>query len=83
MQLETPYQLQNFIGGKFVGPVNGTFLDNVNPAIGKVSGQIPDSNEKDVEAAVIAAQKAFPSWSVTTLETRSFQHSGIRSLEFT
>lgn len=33
-------------------------------------GQIPDSNEKDVEAAVHAAQKVFPSWSVTPVEER-------------
>lgn len=70
MQLEIPSQLQNFIGGKFTGPVNGQYIDNINPAIGKVSGQIPASNEKDIEAAVIVAQKAFPSWSVTTTEQR-------------
>lgn len=70
MQLETPYQLLNFIGGKFVNPVSGLYLDNINPATGKVSGQIPDSTEKDVEAAVISAQKAFPSWSVMPLEKR-------------
>ncbi len=33
-------------------------------------GQIPDSNEKDVEVAVHAAQQAFPSWSVTPVEER-------------
>ncbi|MEO6668127.1 MAG: aldehyde dehydrogenase [Ferruginibacter sp.] len=70
MQLDTPYQLLNFIGGKFVNPVSGLYLDNINPATGKVSGQIPDSTEKDVEAAVISAQKAFPSWSVMPLEKR-------------
>ncbi len=70
MQLEIPYQLQNFIGGKFINPVNGQYLDNISPATGETSGAIPDSNEKDIEAAVIAAQKAFPSWSVTTIENR-------------
>jgi aminomuconate-semialdehyde/2-hydroxymuconate-6-semialdehyde dehydrogenase len=33
-------------------------------------GQIPDSNEKDVNAAVHAAQKAFPSWSISPVEQR-------------
>lgn len=33
-------------------------------------GQIPDSNEKDVNAAVHAAQKAFPAWSVKPVEER-------------
>lgn len=33
-------------------------------------GQIPDSNEKDVNAAVHAAKKAFPAWSVKPVEER-------------
>ncbi len=70
MQLEIPYQLQNYIGGKFTDPVDGKYIDNVNPSIGQVYGKIPGSTEKDIEAAVIAAQKAFPSWSVTTPEKR-------------
>jgi len=70
MQLDIPYHLENFIGGNFIGPLSGKFIDNVNPATGEVYGQIPNSNEKDVDAAVHAAQQAFASWSVTTLEKR-------------
>lgn len=33
-------------------------------------GQIPNSNSHDVDAAVAAAEKAFPSWSVSTPEFR-------------
>ena len=70
MKFETPYHLENFIGGNLIGPLSGNFIDNVNPATGEVSGKIPDSNEKDVNAAVMAAQKAFPAWSVTPVEER-------------
>lgn len=70
MQLDIPYHLENYIGGNFIGPLSGRFIDNYNPATGQVSGQIPDSNEKDIDAAVHAAQKAFPAWSVTSLEKR-------------
>jgi aminomuconate-semialdehyde/2-hydroxymuconate-6-semialdehyde dehydrogenase len=70
MKLDIPYHLENYIGGNLIGPLSGKFIDNVNPATGEVYGQIPDSNEKDVEAAVHAAQKAFPSWSVTPVEQR-------------
>ncbi len=42
----------------------------MNPSTGEVYGQIPDSNHKDVEAAVKAAQKAFPAWSITPVEER-------------
>lgn len=70
MNLEIPYHLENYIGGNLIGPLSGKFLDNINPATGEIYGQTPDSNEKDIEAAVHTAQKAFPSWSVTPVEER-------------
>lgn len=70
MQLTVPYHLENFIGGNFIGPLSGNFIDNVNPATGVVYGQIPDSNAKDIDAAVKAAKKAFPAWSVLPVEKR-------------
>lgn len=70
MKLDISYHLENYIGGNLIGPLSGKFIDNINPATGEVVGQIPDSNEKDVNAAVHAAQKAFPSWSVTPVEQR-------------
>ena len=70
MQLEIPYQLQNFICGKFIPPADEKYIDNINPATGELSGQIPASSEKDVEAAVLAAGSAFQSWSVTPAEKR-------------
>jgi aminomuconate-semialdehyde/2-hydroxymuconate-6-semialdehyde dehydrogenase len=70
IDLSIPYHLENFIGGNFIGPLSGKFIENVNPATGAVFCQIPDSNEKDVDAAVHAAQQAFPLWSVTPSEER-------------
>lgn len=70
MQLTIPYHLENFIGGNFIGPLSGNFIDNVNPATGAVYGQIPDSNTKDIDVAVKAAKKAFPSWRVLPVEKR-------------
>ncbi len=70
MNLAIPYHLENFIGGNFIGPLSGEFLDNVNPATGEVYGQIPNSNKKDIDIAVKAAQKAFPGWSTVSNEKR-------------
>ena len=70
MNLAIPYHLENFIGGNFIGPLSGNFIDNINPATGAVYGQIPDSNSKDVEVAVMAAKKAFPAWSILPVEKR-------------
>lgn len=80
MELDIPYQLQNYIGGTFSDPVNGKYIDNINPATAKISGQIPNSNEQDVALAVEAAKKAFPSWSVTPIEKRFLTLNRIATL---
>jgi aminomuconate-semialdehyde/2-hydroxymuconate-6-semialdehyde dehydrogenase len=70
MNLDIPYHLENYIGGEFLAPLSGTFINNTNPATGEVYGEVPDSGFKDIEAAVAAAQKAFPQWSTTAVEER-------------
>ncbi|MGE0567757.1 MAG: aldehyde dehydrogenase [Bacteroidia bacterium] len=64
-------KIQNYIGGKLVAPIDGNYFDNFEPATGKVYSQIPDSNEKDVEAAYKAAKAAFPEWSNLSKDKRS------------
>lgn len=70
LELTLPYHIENYIGGNFIGPLSANFIDNINPATGELIGQIPDSNEKDINIAVLAAQQAFPAWSVTPVEER-------------
>ncbi|MBK7289915.1 MAG: aldehyde dehydrogenase [Chitinophagaceae bacterium] len=70
MKLNIPYHLENYIGGNLIGPLSGNFIDNFNPATGEIVGQIPESNEKDINIAVEAAKKAFPAWSVSPVEQR-------------
>ncbi|PQJ78644.1 aldehyde dehydrogenase [Polaribacter porphyrae] len=62
---------QNYINSEFVNPIQDNWLENYNPAIGEIYGQIPNSTKEDVEKAYEAAEKAFPSWSNTSLEERS------------
>jgi aminomuconate-semialdehyde/2-hydroxymuconate-6-semialdehyde dehydrogenase len=64
-------QIQNFIGGQFVPPSGGDYLDNIEPATGKPYSQVADSDARDVELAVAAAAKAFPAWSRTSAAERS------------
>ena len=63
--------IQNYINGQYVDPVNNKWLDNYCPANGEIYGQIPDSTKEDVEVAYIAARTAFSEWSNTTLDERS------------
>lgn len=64
-------RLQNFIGGAFAGPASGSCFDDIEPATGNVIAEIPDSDARDIDAAVQAAKKAFPAWSKTPAEQRS------------
>lgn len=64
-------KLQNFIDGKYQDPIDLNYIDNYEPATGEVYSLIPNSNEKDVEQAVKAAEKAFPIWSKMSIEERS------------
>jgi aminomuconate-semialdehyde/2-hydroxymuconate-6-semialdehyde dehydrogenase len=67
----TYLKIANYINGELVAPVGLQYIENYNPATGKVYSLLPDSDEKDVELAVTAAHAAFPKWSNTPLETRS------------
>jgi len=64
-------EIQNYIDGVFVAPASGKTIDNINPATGEVYGTIPRSDKRDVENAVAAAKRAFPSWSKLSAAERS------------
>jgi aminomuconate-semialdehyde/2-hydroxymuconate-6-semialdehyde dehydrogenase len=66
-----PFQLQNFIDGRFVEPIGGRYLDNVEPATGRPYSQVADSDAHDVDLAVAAAEKAFLNWSKKPTAERS------------
>ena len=64
-------KIQNFVDGRFAEPVGGRYLDNIEPATGKPYSQVPDSDARDVDFAVAAAEKAFPDWSKEPAAERS------------
>jgi len=63
-------KLRNYINGELLAPSTANYIDNYEPATGKVYCLIPDSDEKDVELAVQAAEKAFPAWAGLSGEAR-------------
>lgn len=72
--------IKNYINGKFVNPIQNQWIDNYNPSVGEVYGQIPNSTQEDVEKAYQSAKEAFPAWSNTTLAERSKILSNIARL---
>lgn len=63
-------RIHNYIDGRLVAPASGAYLDNIDPATGRVYSQVPDSDEGDVARAVSAAERAFPTWSRTPAAKR-------------
>src|SRR6184192_4190926 len=63
--------IHNFINGEFLEPISGRYLDNVEPATGRPYSQVADSDARDVDLAVAAAEEAFCDWSKKTAAERS------------
>ncbi len=61
----------NYINGEASPAVGGTWLDVHEPARGAVYAQLADSDARDVDLAVEAAQTAFPAWRDMGREGRS------------
>ena len=61
----------NYIGGKFIAPVNGNYFDVVSPVDGKVYTQAAHSSKEDLELAVDHAYNAFQTWGKTSVTERS------------
>ena len=53
----------HWIDGKPAMPANGQWLDVFDPATREVASQVADGDAQDIDAAVAAAQAAFPAWS--------------------
>jgi aminomuconate-semialdehyde/2-hydroxymuconate-6-semialdehyde dehydrogenase len=64
-------KINNYINGVLVEPVSKNYLNNYDPSTGQTYSLCPDSDERDVAAAVEAAQRAFPAWSTLPKENRS------------
>ncbi|MFC5509814.1 CoA-acylating methylmalonate-semialdehyde dehydrogenase [Massilia jejuensis] len=61
-QLET---IGHFIGGRVVDTAGDRYADVFNPALGEPCARVKLASVDEVDAAVLAAQAAFPAWSAT------------------
>jgi aminomuconate-semialdehyde/2-hydroxymuconate-6-semialdehyde dehydrogenase len=64
-------RILNYINGELVEPNSKSYLDNFEPATGKVYGEIPDSNHTDIDQAITAAEAAKDAWAKTSRQDRS------------
>ena len=62
-------QVKNYINGKFERNGHNS-MDVISPLDGSVISTLPLSTSQDVDAAVQAAKRTFPSWSALTFKER-------------
>lgn len=60
-KIESRYDL--FIGGEWVAPAGGAYLESVSPRDGEVLAEVAVAGEADVDAAYRAAAAAYGGWS--------------------
>jgi aldehyde dehydrogenase len=62
---------ENFIGGKWVAPVKGGYIENVSPTTGQIVCQVARSQAEDVQLAIEAAHAAADKWGRTAVAERA------------
>lgn len=62
---------ENFIGGQWVPPVGGQYIENISPVDGKVFTEVARSQAEDIDKAVDAAHAAAAAWGKTSVQERS------------
>ncbi len=72
-QFKSPYKgrYDNYIGGEWVAPRSGRYMENISPLTGHVICEVPRSDAADVEAALDAAHAARRKWAATSTTERS------------
>jgi len=64
-------EIYNYINGQLQKAIDGQTILVTNPATGDEYCMAPNSNAKDVDAAVVAAKNAFAEWSRKSINERS------------
>ena len=64
-------QLHHYVNGEAVAGSSGRFGDVFNPSLGVKSGEVPLASKSEIEAAIEAAEAAFPAWAATSVLQRS------------
>ncbi len=62
--------LKPFIAGEFIESKTDKFQDAYNPSTGEIIAKVPNCTQDEINMAISAASKAFPSWSATPVMKR-------------
>ncbi|HUO81768.1 MAG TPA: aldehyde dehydrogenase [Gammaproteobacteria bacterium] len=67
----SPIRIRNYIGGALREPASREYLDDFEPATGRVYALTPESDEADLADACVAACEAFAGWRATPSAERA------------
>ena len=70
-KVQFKHRYDNFIGGKWVAPVRGQYMDNVTPITGRKFCEVARSTAEDIELALDAAHAAADRWGRTPVAERA------------
>jgi acyl-CoA reductase-like NAD-dependent aldehyde dehydrogenase len=69
--VEVKPRYENFIGGHWVPPVQGQYMQDLSPANARKFTEVPRSTEEDIELALDAAHASREAWGETSLTERA------------
>jgi aldehyde dehydrogenase len=69
--VELKPRYDNFVGGHWVPPVHGEYVENLTPATGEPFTEVPKSTPEDIELALDAAHAAREAWGEASPTERS------------
>ena len=69
--MEVKPRYENFIGGHWVPPVQGQYMQDLSPANARKFTEVPRSTKEDIELALDAAHAAREAWGETSLTERA------------
>jgi malonate-semialdehyde dehydrogenase (acetylating) / methylmalonate-semialdehyde dehydrogenase len=78
--MATELVLQNYVDGAWVPSGTSELLDVPDPSTGAVVARVPRSGAVDVDGAVAAARRAFPSWREVPVAERARRILALRGL---
>jgi aldehyde dehydrogenase len=69
--VEVKSRYENFIGGRWIAPVEGEYSENLTPATGEPFTEVPKSTPEDIELALDAAHATKVAWGEASTTERS------------
>ncbi len=69
--VELKPRYENFVGGHWIAPVHGEYVENLTPATGEAFTEVPKSTPEDIELALDAAHAAKEAWGEASTTERA------------